>query len=329
MGQLRPVTVEIALPLADIRGLRYHAENCDKTVSRMNRIIPYVLTALTVLLAPFTAADASSTTVKLPELLRLYVLDCGAIHVADTARYELRREEVETSELSVACFLVVHPKGALIWDVGAVPDSEWQATGSTVVQHLSLPDGQTRDIPLVRSLGAQLSELGYPPPKVKYIALSHYHYDHTANANSFANSTWLVRRVERNAMFATPAPGTTRPDTYAGLKSAKTIFLETDQYDVFGDGSVVIKFAPGHTPGHQMLLLRLKNTGPVLLSGDLYHFPQERTLNRFPVFEFDREQTQRTRMDINEFLKITGASLWIQHDFVANGKLRKAPAFYD
>ena len=130
-------------------------------------------------------------------------------------------------------------------------------------------------------------------------------------------------------MFAVTAPGTSRPDTYAQLKNAKTILIETDQYDVFGDNSVVIKFAPGHTPGHQMLLVRLKNTGPVLLSGDLYHFPQERTLNRFPVFEFDKEQTRRTRAKIEEFIKATRASLWIQHDFIANGKLRKAPAFYD
>jgi len=124
-----------------------------------------------------------------------------------------------------------------------------------------------------------------------------------ANANLFADSTWIVRPVARDAMFATPAPGTTRPDTYARLRNAKTILIETDQYDVYGDNSVVIKFAPGHTPGHQMLLLRLKNTGPVLLSGDLYHFPQERTLNRFPVFEFDKEQTRRTRIEIDGFLK--------------------------
>ena len=78
-----------------------------------------------------------------------------------------------------------------------------------------------------------------------------------------------------------------------------------------------------------MLLVRLKNTGPVLLSGDLYHFPQERTLNRFPVFEFDKEQTRHTRVDIEEYLKTVGASLWIQHDFIANGRLRKSPAYYD
>ncbi len=296
----------------------------------MRTVIPRVIAALLIVIVPYAAgAGGLSPVAKLPGQLRLYVLDCGAIHVADTARYELRRDEVDTSELSVACFLVVHPKGALIWDAGAVPDSEWRPTGSTIVHHLSLPDGQTRDIPLLRTLGDQLVELGYPPSRIRYIALSHYHYDHTANANAFANSTWLVRRVERDAMFATSAPGTTRPETYARLKSAKTILIETDKYDVFGDSSVVIKFAPGHTPGHQTLLIRLKNTGPVLLSGDLYHFPQERTLNRFPVFEFDKEQTRRTRMEIDEFLKATGASLWIQHDFIGNSKLRKSPAFYD
>jgi len=294
--------------------------HCSRTIFRV----------LLVLLFAFeTRAGNSSVLSGAPGPLRLYVLDCGAIHVADTARYELRREEVETSTLSVACFLIVHPKGSLIWDVGAVPDSEWQSTGKSVVHQLSLPDGQTRDILLRRALGEQLSEVGYPPSKIRYVALSHYHYDHTANANLFAESTWLVRPVERDAMFATPAPGTTRPETYSRMRNAKTILIETDQYDIFGDASVIIKFAPGHTPGHQMLFIRLKNTGPVLLSGDLYHFPQEKTLNRFPVFEFDKGQTRRTRLELDDFLKTTGASLWIQHDFIANGKLRKAPEFYD
>jgi glyoxylase-like metal-dependent hydrolase (beta-lactamase superfamily II) len=200
---------------------------------------PRAFTILTALLALVflvdARADASSSAFTAPDSLRLYVLDCGAIHVADPARYELRRDEIDTSELSVASFLVVHPKGVLIWDVGAVPDSEWQPTGNAVVHHLSLPDGQTRDIPLIRPLSEQLAEIGHPSSKIRYIALSHYHYDHTANANSFTDSTWIVRRVERNAMFATPAPGTTRPDTYARLKSAKTVLIETDQYDVFGD----------------------------------------------------------------------------------------------
>jgi N-acyl homoserine lactone hydrolase len=296
----------------------------------MRRLIPQILAALLVSAIPFglRAGDVSPAA-KLPGSLRLYVLDCGAIPVADMARYELRRDEVEIAELSVPCFLIVHPKGALIWDTGVVSDSEWLPNGQLITHRLVLPDGQTRDIPLIKSLSEQLGEIGYPPSKIHFIAMSHYHYDHTGNANAFAASTWLVRKIERDAMFAGAAPRTTRPDTYARLKSAKTILIDTDQYDVFEDGSVIIKFAPGHTPGHQMLLLRLKNTGAVLLSGDLYHFPQERVLNRVPVLDFDREQTRRTRRDIDDFLKNNNASLWIQHDFIANSKLRKAPAFYD
>lgn len=261
--------------------------------------------------------------------LRLYVLDCGAIHVADTARYELRREEVATDELSVPCFLIRHPRGMLIWDAGAVPDAEWRPTGRPLVHRLALADGQSRDITLTRSLGEQLREIGVSPAQVQYLALSHYHYDHTANAGLFAGATWLVRRSERDAMFAATPPGTTRPETYAALRAARVRLLETDEYDVFGDGSVVIKSAPGHTPGHQVLLIRLARTGAVLLSGDLYHFPQERTLGRFPVFEFDREQTRRTRAEIDGYLQRTGATLWIQHDAIANAQLRKAPRSYD
>lgn len=261
--------------------------------------------------------------------LRLYVLDCGAIHVADTRRYELAPEEVANPNLAVACFLVVHPKGNLMWDVGAVPDAEWTPAGAPQVHRLELPDGQSRDIDLTLPLGAQLEEIGYPPSSIHFLALSHYHYDHTANANAFPNATWLVRAAERDAMFAPVPPGTTRPSTYAELHYAKTTLIRTNDYDVFGDGSVVIKSAPGHTPGHQMLYLRLAKTGPILLSGDLYHYPEERTLDRFPVFEFDKAQTRRTRVEIERFLAATGTRLWIQHDFVGNARLRKAPAFYD
>ena len=98
---------------------------------------------------------------------------------------------------------------------------------------------------------------------------------------------------------------------------------------MFGDGTVIIKSAPGHTPGHQVLYLKLAKTGGVLLSGDLYHYPEERVLNRVPTFEFNPEQTRATRVVIDAFLKKTGAQLWIQHDFNGNAKLKKSPKFYD
>jgi N-acyl homoserine lactone hydrolase len=98
---------------------------------------------------------------------------------------------------------------------------------------------------------------------------------------------------------------------------------------VFGDSTVVIKSAPGHTPGHQILYLKLAKTGGFVLSGELYHYPEERALDRVPTFEFNQEQTRETRVAIDAFLKKTSAQLWIQHDFNANAKLRKSPGFYE
>jgi len=149
----------------------------------------------------------------------------------------------------------------------AVPDTAWTPSGKEVSYHVVLPDSQERDVAMTKSLTQQLAGVGYSPADITYLALSHYHYDHTANANQFANATWLVRREERDAMFAPKTPPVTQPSTYSALRHSKTIIIKTDEYDVFGDGSVIINSAPGHTPGHQMLYLKLAHTGPVLLSG--------------------------------------------------------------
>lgn len=264
-----------------------------------------------------------------PLSVRVYVLDCGTLHIADTGRFGLKREEVATSDLSVPCFLVVHPKGTLLWDTGAVPDADWDSTGKAVTRHVVLPDAQERDVTMTKSLRQQLTEAGYSPADITYLALSHYHYDHTANANQFASATWLVRQEERDAMFAPTPPAVTQPATYAALRQSKTSIIKSDDYDVFGDGTVVIKRAPGHTPGHQILYLKLTKTGGVVLSGDLYHYPEERTLGRVPTFEFNAAETRATRVVIDAFLKESRAQLWIQHDFKANAQLKKAPEYYD
>jgi glyoxylase-like metal-dependent hydrolase (beta-lactamase superfamily II) len=266
---------------------------------------------------------------KLPRSPRLYVFDCGTLHIADLSRFELKREEVAAGDLSVACFLVAHPKGTLLWDPGAVPDADWTPGDASVTHGLVLADGQKRTVTLRRPLLAQLAEVGYAPSDVTYLALSHYHYDHTANANAFAGATWLVRKAERDAMFAATPPGVTQPSTYAALRNARTRLIETDEHDVFGDGTVVIKSAPGHTPGHQMLWVKLAKTGPVLLSGDLWHYPEERSLDRVPTFEFDARQTRATRAAVEAFLERTHTQLWIQHDLLANARLRKAPEYYE
>ena len=282
--------------------------------------------------AALVALCAAVTSVRpvaqAPPPLRLYVFDGGVLE-SDPARYRLTREDVSATQLSIAAFLVVHPRGVLLWDTAAVPDGEWTPTGQPVVHRLTLPDGQPRQVTLRATLGAQLKAAGFAPRDVTHLALSHYHWDHTANSNAFAAAQWLVRPEEREAMFAERPVGAVRQQLFASLKGARTVLLQQDEHDVFGDGAVVIKAAPGHTPGHQVLLVKLPKTGPVVLSGDLYHYPEERTMNRLPVTEMSAEQTAASRKAVDAFLQRTGARLWIQHDLTAHRRLRLSPEFYD
>jgi N-acyl homoserine lactone hydrolase len=260
---------------------------------------------------------------------RLYVFDCGTLDVTDTGRFGLKREEVATDKFSVGCYLIVHPRGVLLWDAGAVPDGMVTSGGAPVRNRIVLPDGQERFATVTKSLKSQLAEVGYTAADVTHLALSHYHYDHSANANDFAGATWLVRQVERDAMFADKPPALTQPSSYAALRGSKINIITTDDHDVFGDGSVTIRFTPGHTPGHQVLYIKLVNTGGVVLSGDLYHFPEERTLGRIPTIEYNQQQTAASRAALDAFLKKSLAQLWIQHDFIATGRLKTGPNYYD
>ncbi len=278
-----------------------------------------------------TAQSAPSTPqkAKAPRSIRLYVFDCGVLHNADMGRFNLKKEDVTTTDMSMACFLIAHPKGNMIWDTGAIPDDSWTPTGKMVTQHVTLPDGQQRDADVDKSLRGQLSQIGYSPSDINYLVLSHYHYDHTGNANEFAGATWIVPKLEHDAMFGGKAFGTMQPSTFSALQKSKTILIEKDEYDVFGDGSVIIKSAPGHTQGHQVLYVKLAKTGGVVLSGDLYHYPAEMRLDRVPTFEFSQDQTRASRKAVDAFLKKMNAQLWIQHDFDGNAKLKKSPQFYE
>lgn len=253
---------------------------------------------------------------------KLYILDCGDIKPMDPNLFGLKKEEIAGDGSFVTpCYLVVHAKGTLIWDVGQIPDAQIPDDGTEVmVQDL---------LKAKRKLLPQLQALGYTPANITYLAMSHYHLDHTANANLFAGSTWIVQKAEYDAMFGTTEFAIRDASSYDKLKDSKRITLNNADHDVFGDGTVVIKTAPGHTPGHQMLFLRLKNFGPLLLEGDLYHLPEERTLDRVPSFDFDADMTRATRVNTEAFLQETGAQMWIQHDPPTNAKLKKAPEYYD
>ena len=260
--------------------------------------------------------------------LRLYVLE-GGVLVSNPASYDLTNDQVATTSLSVAAYLIVHPRGVLLWDAGAVAEDERIADGAGAQQRLLRQDGNERFVTLGLSLIAQLAESGFAPEDVTHLALSHYHWDHTADAGSFAHATWLVAERERDVMLADEPPGGTRPWTFDALRNSDVVLVEADEHDVFGDGKVVLKQAPGHTEGHLVLYVDLEQTGPVLLSGDLYHYPAERTLDRLPNFEASREETIASRESVERLLERTGTELWIQHDLAHHRTLRLAPEFYD
>ena len=269
-----------------------------------------------VLLTP-AAAAADKPAVK---SVRLYVFDCGKLHYDDPSRFNFKKEEVKIYDLSVGCYLIAHPKGALMWDVGVIPDSAYPSNGQPATKLYAAA---------AKTLKAQLAQAGYNPQDINYLAMSHSHWDHLANANEFARSTWLARPVERDILFGPNPPERSTRDEYDALKNSKTVSLPEGDYDVFGDGSVVIKPAYGHTPGHSVLYVKLAKSGPVVLSGDLYHYPEEVTADRYPINEFNKDQTHQSRMAIQAFLKQSGAKLWIQHDLAAFERLKKAPGYYE
>jgi glyoxylase-like metal-dependent hydrolase (beta-lactamase superfamily II) len=273
--------------------------------------------ALAVAMLALATAQERPPAVK---SVRLYVFENGSIRGLDPKLFNFTREELKEVDFTNTSYLIVHPKGTLMFDSGAVEDSHFKSDGAPVTEGI-----MSASKPLL----PQLASAGYKPSDITYFALSHYHSDHTANANAFASATWIVQRAERDFMFADKPQGIIQPTQYSALKGAKTKLLNNEDFDVFGDGAVVIKTAPGHTPGHQVLFVRLPKTGPVLLAGDLYHYPEERTTGRIPTFEFNAEQSKVSRARIEGFIKQTGAQLWIEHDIATHAKLPKAPAFIE
>jgi N-acyl homoserine lactone hydrolase len=286
-----------------------------------NRILPAILAAAVSVAFGFPSANAQQKP-QPPQSLRLYVLDCGIITPPNVDNYGFKVNEVADTRMVTPCFLIAHPRGTLMWDTGEIPDGAFKD---------GVSPQKLNNYTVNRPLLPQLAAIGYTPADITYLALSHYHGDHVANASQFAKSTWIVQKGDRDAILAPRPEGSRVPDPkfFEGLANAKTIVLNGEDHDVFGDGTVVIKSSPGHTPGHQSLFLKLANTGNVLLSGDLYHYPEEITYKKVPNFDTDREQTAKSREKIEDFVKANHAQLWIQHDYVSGIKRKIAPAFYD
>jgi N-acyl homoserine lactone hydrolase len=256
-----------------------------------------------------TAADVS---------LKLYVFDCGHLRFDTVAAFGIDDDETDVRELIVPCYVVEHPEGRMLWD-GGLPSS------------VAETDGWHDNARLDRPLAQQLAELnlGFDLGSLDYVAFSHMHYDHVGVANEVEGATWLVQQPEYDAMFAESVTvAAARPELYENLRDAARVVLNGD-HDVFGDGRVRILSSPGHTPGHQVLFLDLADTGPLVLSGDLYHFRLSRAERRVPVFNFDAETTLASMERIEAFTAETGATFWIEHDLALFQELDTAPSYYE
>ena len=251
---------------------------------------------------------------------QLTVFDCGAIVLDSVESFGLGNDETPVRELFVPCYLVKHARGTLFWDAGL-------PLGVVGRGDVKPEPGMT--LRYARSVLEQLEAVGTPAAEIDFVAFSHMHFDHVGAANAFARSTLLIQRTEHAAAFdeVERYPGIFVPEHYAALRDAKTILLDGD-HDVFGDGSVEILAAPGHTPGHQVLYVELAETGPVVLSGDLYHFAESRVLRRVPEFNTDAAASRQSMERIERLLEAHGATLWIEHEKAVADTLRKAPAFY-
>ena len=254
---------------------------------------------------------------------RLYVLDCGSIRFDSVVPFGLADDETPVRELVVPCYLIDHPDGKLLWDAG-LPAA--LAGNSTPIP---MPGGGGT-IVYARSLADQLGDLGLKPADINKVAFSHMHFDHTGSANLFTASQLLIQQAEFTAAFeeAEKFEGVFEPALYADMAEARRRILNGD-HDVFGDGSVQIISAPGHTPGHQVLLLQLANFGPLILSGDLYHFRFSREHRRTPVFNYSAETTLTSMDRVEALIEKENAQFWIQHDKALYDTLRLSPAYYD
>jgi len=277
------------------------------------------LATIATMLAISLSCAAESESPAAPAV-RIYVFENGFIRGLDTKLFNLAREDVKEPDFVNSSYLIVHPSGTLQFDSGGIPDSQFKGDGALVTEGV-----QSAQKPLL----PQLAAAGYKPTDITYFALSHYHSDHTGNANAFAGATWITQKAERDFMFSEKPEGIIQPATYSALKGSIMRILNNEDLDVFGDGTVRLISAPGHTPGHQVLLVRLPKRGPVLLAGDLYHYPEERARGILPTFEFNAEQSKAARAKVEALIKETGAELWIEHDMATHAKLPKSPAYVE
>lgn len=245
---------------------------------------------------------------------RLYVLNCGEGVAGDISRWSPGVNEGKSMDFVDNCYLIRHGRDWMIWDTGVSDAIAAMPNG------LAPADPRMTHWKRPKTLASQLQDINVKPDDIKFIAVSHTHPDHTGNVEMFPKAMLLVQKSEYEWPGANNAPR---------FKPEHPVTKLEGDHDVFGDGSVTIIATPGHTPGHQSLLVRLRKSGAFLLTGDAVHFKDNWDNRRVPANNFDKDKTVTSMERMAEILKKEKAQLWINHDKAQRDTLKMAPKYYD
>ena len=246
---------------------------------------------------------------------KLYVLNCGEGTAGDISRWTPGLNEGKSMDFVDSCYLIKHSsKGWFLWDTGIADAVAAMPNGLVPAD----PKAVTWRRP--KTLAAQLEQLGLKPDDVKAMAVSHTHPDHSGNVELFPQAMLYVQKAEYDWPGANNEPR---------FKPSHPVEQLTGDKDVFGDGSVTILSTPGHTPGHQSLLVKLPKTGAVILSGDVVHFKDNWDNRRVPGMNVNKDQSAASMQKIADTLAREKAQLWINHDKAQRDSQKMSPEFYD
>lgn len=260
-----------------------------------------------------TSLAVSGATDDSANLVRLWRLDCGTMVIEDIGYFsDAFAYEGQAATISNGCYLIQHGSRHLLWDAGL----PLETLGNTTAQ-----DGWTEH--LDTTLSAQLESLGLRPQDIEFIGISHFHGDHVGQAGEFAAATLLIGSSDEAWLRARP-PGNALRRLAAWFEGDATMIAHEGDHDVFGDGRVVILSMPGHTPGHSALLVRLAETGPVLLTGDLFHFRREVGKRNVSRWNTSRADTLASIERFESIVANLDATVIVQHEPDDIGRL---PAF--
>ena len=249
---------------------------------------------------------ASTATQTGPEVT-LTRLDCGT-GFNDPRRFSDTYAYTETTKpFTFSCYVIKHGNDYMVWDTGYLPGS--------------VPNAKNRPITEL------LAQMNVRPDQVKYVGISHFHADHTGQLAPFSNATLLIGKGDWDGINSKPPMGGANVKGFADwIGTSRKVEPQTADKDVFGDGRVMMLRAPGHTPGHSILLVHLREKGPVLLVGDAVHFQENYNTLGVPGFNYDRAQSIASMQRIKEIEKNLKATVIIQHDPRHMDKLPAFPA---